>query len=101
MITSDVTSFNITVQWGPVNCKEQNGDITGYWVRYGVLSSGEGDRNVVMVTVDSNGGRYEITGLNASTSYSIEVAAVNSAGTGPYSSPITETTNGTNYIIHY
>ena len=60
-------------------------------MRYRV--SGEGDRTVMMVTGDSSGGMYSITGLNASTTYSIEVAAVNSAGTGPYSDPITEITN--------
>ena len=71
-----------------MNCSEQNGDITGHSVRYGVQGSGEGDRSVVNVTGDSNGGMYEITGLRLSTLYSIEVAAVNRNGTGPYSAPV-------------
>ena len=33
--TSDVTSSNITVQWGPVDCIHRNGDITGYSVCMG------------------------------------------------------------------
>ena len=38
-----------------------------------------------------------IAELAISTTYSIEVAAINSAGVGPYSNPITAKTNG---IIH-
>ena len=44
---------------------------------------------------DSSGGSYEITGLQSSTTYSIQVAAVTGASrNGPYSSTITEVTSG-------
>ena len=56
-------------------------------MRYGVQGSAEGDRTVVMASGDSSGGMYEISGLTHSTTYTIEVAAVNSAGTGVYSGP--------------
>ena len=92
--TSDVTSSNITVQWGAVDCIHRNGDITGYSVRYGVQGSAEGDRTVMMASGDSSGGMYKISGLNSSTTYIIEVAAVNSAGTGVYSGPISVLTAG-------
>ena len=82
---SEVTSSSITVQWGAVNCIHRNGDIIGYSVRYGVQGSGEGDRTVEMASGDSSGGMYQISGLSAATVYTIEVAAVNSAGTGVYS----------------
>ena len=85
--TSDVTSSSITVQWGVVDCIHRNGDITGYSVRYGVQGSAEGDRTVVMASGDSSGGMDMISGLTPSTTYTIEVAAVNSAGTGNYSTP--------------
>ena len=91
--TSDVTSSSITVQWGAVDCIHHNGDITDYSVRYGVQGSAEGDRTVVMVSGDSSGGMYEISGLNPSTNYTIGVGAVNSAGTGVYSSPVTVMTS--------
>ena len=55
-------------------------------MRYGVQGSGEGDRTVEMASGDSSGGMYQISGLSAATVYAIEVAAVNSAGTGVYSS---------------
>ena len=62
-------------------------------MRYGVQGSAEGDRTVVMVSGDSSGGMDMISGLTAATNYSIEVAAVNSAGTGVYSDPLSVITD--------
>ena len=88
---SEVTSSSITVQWGAVDCIHRNGDITGYSVRYGVQGSGSTQTESV-----SGGGATQtiISGLTASTEYSIEVAAVNSAGTGVYSNTIMQLTQG-------
>ena len=82
---SEVTSSSITVQWGAVNCIHRNGDIAGYSVRYGVQGSGSTEIESV-----SGGGATMATifGLESSTTYTIEVAAVNTAGTGVYSTPI-------------
>ena len=80
--TSDVTSSSITVRFGPVDCIHRNGDITGYSVRYGVQGTGSTQ------TMSVHGGattETTITGLMPSTTYSIEVAAVNSADVGLYS----------------
>ena len=76
---SVVSSTALTVQWVAVPCIEQNGDITGYTVR--VLESGEMER------VEDVGDLNEVTisELTPSTTYSIQVVAVNSEGTGPYS----------------
>ena len=79
---SEVTSSSITVQWGAVDCIHSNGDITGYSVRYGVQGNGSAQ------TVNVSGGgamQTTISGLESSTTYSIEVAAVNSASIGLYS----------------
>ena len=88
----NVTSSSITVQWGAVDCIHHNGDITGYSVRYGVQGIAEGSRTVKMATGNSSGGMYTISGLSAATVYTVEVAAVNSVGTGVYSGPITPKT---------
>ena len=82
MNTSNVTSSSITVQWGAVDCIHRNGDITGYSVRYGVQGSGSTQTESV-----SGGTTTEITisELTQDTSYTIVVAAVNSAGIGVYS----------------
>ena len=91
VIIFHVTFSSITVQWGPVNCIQRNGDITGYSVRYGA----QGDGNTQTVSVSGgNTTKITISGLHSSTVYAIEVAAVNSAGIGPYSVPSTETTDG-------
>ena len=83
---SEVTSSSITVQWGPVDCIHRNGAITGYSVQYG--------NETVSVSGDSSGGMYVISGLMPSTTYSIQVAAKTSAGTGPYSTAIDQLTSG-------
>ena len=83
---SEVTTSSITVQWVPVDCIHRNGDITGYSVRYG--------SETVSVSGDSSGGMYVISGLMLSTTYSIEVAAETSVGTGPYSTAFNQLTDG-------
>ena len=86
-----MTSTSITVQWGAVDCIHRNGDITGYSVQYGVQGSGRTQTESV-----SGGATTEatISGLASATNYTIEVAAVNSVGTGVYSGPITALTSG-------
>ena len=88
---SEVISSSITVQWGPVDCIHHNGDITGYSVRYGVHGSGSTQALGI-----SGGATTEITifGLDCAATYSIEVAAVNSAGTGVYSNAMSLITEG-------
>ena len=97
----NVTSFTITVQWAPVDCIHHNGNITGFSVRYGEHVSVT--KQIVNVLEDATtlnvlgGTATEVTiiGLSAATNYSIEVAAVNNAGTGVYSAIIYAFTKGT------
>ena len=90
MSVSEVTSSNITVQWGSVDCIHRNGDITGYSVWYGVQESAVEEQTVP----GGDTRQTTISGLTPSTTYSIEVAAVNSAGTGVYSNAIYILTQG-------
>ena len=74
-----------------MNCIDRNGEITGYSIRYGKVETAEGDRTVL----SEDDTRYTtISGLTPSTNYTIEVAAVNGFGTGPYSESITQETDG-------
>ena len=85
-----VTANSITVQWGEVPCLHRNGEITGYTVE-ATLSG------MVVATENVNDGsarRGTVSGLNPSTQYTVTVAAVNSAGTGPFSGGISITTAG-------
>ena len=97
MNVSELIFSNITIQWGVVDCIHRNGDITGYIVRYEVQGSGSTQTESI-----SGGAATEtiISELIPSTNYSIEVAAVNSAGTGLYSNVSFLLTRGTlSYII--
>ena len=79
----------ITVQWGPVECTHQNGDITGYRVRYGEEGSSVRED---FEPGDSSGGMTTVSGLTKQTVYTVQVAAVTSSGTGVYSNPLTSET---------
>ena len=75
-------SRSINIVWEKVPCPHQRGPITGYRLRYSngtsiANTTGEGSRHHVL------------TGLTPFTNYSVQVAAVNDDGTGPYSTPLT------------
>ena len=81
-MTANGTSSTITVQWGSVPCIHQNGNITGYSVQYEVNGSG----NTQTVNVNGAGvTEATLSNLTASTTYSVQVAAVNDADYGVFS----------------
>ena len=84
-----VTSSSITVQWGEVECIDRNGEITDYSVGY----SGGGSTQTMPVS-GTDATMTTITGLTPSTEYSVQVAAVNDAGTGEFSSSQSRLTLG-------
>ena len=80
LTSTSVESRSLSVVWGTVPCPQQRGPITGYRLCYSngtsiVNTTGEGSR------------QHVLTGLTPFTNYSIQVAAVNDGGTGPYSTP--------------
>ena len=81
LTSTSVKSKSLSVVWGTVPCPQQRGPITGYRLCYSngttsiVNTTGEGSR------------QHVLTGLTSFTNYSIQVAAVNDGGTGPYSTP--------------
>ena len=78
----------IILHWEPVDCKHENGLITGYRVQYWVV----GSRRIHTINVPGRATTKRIIkGLEPGTAYFIQVAAVNSAGTGVYSDPYTVT----------
>ena len=81
MASSITMSASITVTWEPVPCMYRNGVITGYVIRYRELNNDS--VSVETITRDKTS-VFKITGLKPSTQYEIEVAAINSVGTGPF-----------------
>ena len=67
-----------------MNCIDRNSEISGYTVRYGPVGGTAANDSVS----GTNHRAYTAVGLTPSTNYSIEVAAVNSDGVGPFSSTI-------------
>ena len=81
---SRVTFSDITLTWDTIPCLEENGIITGYSVRYKDIES---THNVMGNVTEAT-----ISGLSPSTVYSVQVAGINTAGTGEYSDPLILTT---------
>ena len=79
------TSYSITLQWETVPCEHRNGDITGYSIKYGVMGSLNNQSKTVMNITGAGVTEATIFNLMLSTNYSIQIAAVNNAGTGVFS----------------
>ena len=78
----DTDPAMLSIRYRPPLASLRNGDVTGYVIRYTRVGSG--------VSQMISGFRTSvIPGLVAFTSYSVEVAAVNVNGTGPFSDPVT------------
>ena len=88
------SSTSITVEWDRiVRCRDINGLIVRYDVRYQSLSGG-GEETAMVPGVWNMGGEATLTGLTPFTNYSIEVAAVNiQSDVGEFSEPVITRTN--------
>ena len=76
-----------------MECRDRNGQITGYSVRYGEEGGGQRED----LPGDFRGRMATISGLTKQTVYTVEVAARTSAGTGVYSEPQTIRTPDSEY----
>ena len=83
-----VTPNSVTVQWEEVPCLDRNGEITDYQV----LTTNSQGMTVGTADVDVAARQGTISGLTPSTTYTVSVAAVNDAGTGPIRGVSIETT---------
>ena len=78
-MSSAITATSISLRWEEVPCLHRNGEITGYTV---LVGNGRANR---LVEVAGDLRETNISGLAPSTEYTIQVAALNSAGIGSYS----------------
>ena len=81
LVPVTINSTAVCLSWGEVNCTERNGAITGYSVQYSIV----GGMQSTTVNVTGDVTSTVIGGLITCTQYSIQVAAINSNGVGPYS----------------
>ena len=75
----------VSLRWRELLCVQQNGPITGYFVRYYAICGADRDmqRNKSVMTNSTI-----INDLTPNTEYAFQVAVVNVNGTGPFSEPI-------------
>ena len=74
------------MSWDPIECRERNGEITGYVVEWMELGG------TVMLS-NVTGRNFTSTGLTPFTCYTFRVAGVNINGTGPFSNIHTNSTD--------
>ena len=101
-----VTGLSLSATSGSVlaatwTAPEDNGGspVTGYSVQYRLTDTDgntQGNQPGAWQDASHSGtdAAATISGLNASTSYDVQVAAVNAAGTGSYATHATQTTSG-------
>ena len=86
-------SSSIFVQWDRVGCIERNSEITGYTIRY--APSGGVSSDITTLGTTRSDRTFTITGLSASTNYTVMVAAdTRDMTTGSFSTAIPVKTLG-------
>ncbi|KAG9509735.1 Tyrosine-protein phosphatase Lar, partial [Fragariocoptes setiger] len=87
---------SIKAEWEPPSNKEQSGLIRGYQLRVQELSTDPSIVNPPQIrdVPDEYAKSYIITGLQPSTDYEIQVAALTRKATGPFTQPKRATTRG-------
>lgn len=75
----DPSSLRVTWQQPPEI--DHNGPLTGYQIRYAQVGTSTS-------TVSASSTSYTLSGLTPYVQYTVQVAAVNSDGTGPFSSSL-------------
>ena len=81
-----INHTSISIMWQPLLCLQQNGVIVQYKVRYRE-SSVTSEPFLISTT------SFTADSLFPGTSYTFEVAAVNSKGTGPYEQHVVQLDN--------
>ena len=83
----DTDPAMLSVRYRSPEASLHNGYVTEYVIRYTRVGSGV----LQMMIVDSNSNRFQrddLPEVEVFTSYSVQVAAINVNGTGPFSDPV-------------
>ena len=79
MNVTDVGLTSISIEWEEMSCN--NSIITGYSIRFGLNDSTE---RKTFLNNHADNRTFSIDRLNIRNNYTVEVAAINRNGTGPY-----------------
>ena len=91
VVLVDVTATSISFQWGPVPCIHRNGALVGYVITHSRLG---GMEETTDVSPPGDGGMFTISGLEASVTYSVRIAAENQVGQATNTSGFVILTHG-------
>ena len=87
----------ILVRWSPPPCGDRNGNVLEYTIRYRPRAGSSSEVEAAVPPYE-----HPISGLTVFTEYSIQVAAKHcTAGTGPFSSPVTAMIIGGKQFTHH
>ncbi|XP_072019658.1 phosphatidylinositol phosphatase PTPRQ-like [Amphiura filiformis] len=104
ILTKNVSTTHIDIFWDQrhVSCGNRHGNITGYEYQMTYSEDGQPVSEAVFtpMTFDGKPG-VRVTGLSSGTSYILQVAGVNGAGTGSYGSITAWTRFGLCTIQHF
>ena len=86
-VNTTTSGISITVHWSPVPCLQRNSQIIGYVVRYSEVTS---SRATSFHSFVAGGSATSATigGLQGSSHYSVEVAAIGAGELGVFSDPV-------------
>jgi hypothetical protein len=97
VVVKAITSNSLSVVWDPPPLENQNGEIRGYMVLYGVA-----DSTGVSWNLTTNETSVELSGLMIFTSYMVRVRAFTDVGFGPYSDEVVnKTLESCKYLLMY
>jgi len=85
-MVTDSDPSSLVVSWQPPPVIDHNGVITEYVIEYTRV----GTSDTMNETVNSGTTQTIISGLMAFVNYSVQVAAINVNGTGPFSSAVVQ-----------
>ena len=103
-MNTTTSGSSITVRWSPVPCLQRNSQIIGYVVHYSEVTS---SRATSFHSFVAGGSATSATigGLQGSSRYSVEVAAIGAGELGVFSDPVTTDASElmiimSKYIVH-
>lgn len=89
IILSTTGSRSLLLSWDHLSKNDTNGII----INYSVCTQKQGASTPICVNVSATDNSYAANGLKPYSNYTVTIAAINSAGFGPYNSGITKQTN--------
>ena len=87
-----VSPTELLVEWDPINCQDQNGEVILYELFYQTFTTFDEQLDVLNFTLNTTNQSAVLDGLEEYVEYEVIVRGYTSEGPGPYSTQTNETT---------